>query len=42
MSQPSNVLEFLFMFAFKLLNGNEPLPKQTAAEFWVSLLIRHD
>lgn len=35
MSQPSNVLEFLFAFAMKLINGNEPLPKAAAAEFWV-------
>ncbi|KAI1094600.1 ARM repeat-containing protein [Rostrohypoxylon terebratum] len=38
MSQPPNVLEFLFMFALKLLNGNEPLPKQTAAEFWSTFI----
>lgn len=36
MSQPANMLEFLFMFAIKLLNGNEPLPKAAAADFWVS------
>ncbi|KAI1213410.1 ARM repeat-containing protein [Annulohypoxylon truncatum] len=38
MSQPSDMLEFLFMFAFKLLNGNEPLPKQEAAEFWTTFI----
>jgi hypothetical protein len=34
-SQPANVLEFLFTFAMSLLDGNEPLPKTAAAEFWV-------
>ncbi|KAI1412971.1 ARM repeat-containing protein [Hypoxylon sp. FL1857] len=38
MSQPSNMLEFLFMFALKLLNGNEPLPKAAAAEFWTTFI----
>lgn len=31
------MLEFLFLFAIKLLDGKEPLPKAAAAEFWVSL-----
>jgi hypothetical protein len=35
MSQPASALEFLFTFAMKLLEGNEPLPKAAAAEFWV-------
>ncbi|KAJ2989104.1 hypothetical protein NUW58_g3638 [Xylaria curta] len=39
MSQPSNVLEFLFAFAMKLLNGNEPLPKAAAAEFWTTFIV---
>jgi hypothetical protein len=34
--QPTSSLEYLFMFAIKMLNGNEPLPKAAAAEFWVS------
>ncbi|KAI1129600.1 armadillo-type protein [Nemania abortiva] len=38
MSQTSNVLEFLFGFAMKLLNGNEPLPKGAAAEFWTTFI----
>ncbi|KAI0476988.1 armadillo-type protein [Xylaria cf. heliscus] len=38
MSQPSNVLEFLFTFAMKLINGNEPLPKAAAAEFWTTFI----
>ncbi|KAI0840494.1 ARM repeat-containing protein [Hypoxylon sp. FL0890] len=43
MSQPSIMLEFLFMFALKLLNGNEPLPKAAAAEFWTTFIsIRTD
>lgn len=37
--QPTSLLEYLFMFAIKLLNGNEPLPKAAAAEFWVSSAI---
>jgi hypothetical protein len=36
--QPTSSLEYLFMFAIKMLNGNEPLPKAAAAEFWVRLL----
>ncbi|KAI0542395.1 armadillo-type protein [Xylaria digitata] len=39
MSQTPNVLEFLFAFAMKLLNGNEPLPKAAAAEFWTTFVI---
>ncbi|RYC56842.1 hypothetical protein CHU98_g9366 [Xylaria longipes] len=38
MSQTSNVLEFLFAFAMKLINGNEPLPKGAAAEFWTTFI----
>ncbi|KAI1757444.1 armadillo-type protein [Xylaria castorea] len=38
MSQTSNVLEFLFAFAMKLINGNEPLPKAAAAEFWTTFI----
>ncbi|KAI1174164.1 armadillo-type protein [Nemania sp. FL0916] len=38
MSQTSNALEFLFTFAMKLLDGNEPLPKQAAAEFWTTFI----
>ncbi|KAI8963555.1 ARM repeat-containing protein [Daldinia sp. FL1419] len=38
MSQPANMLEFLFMFAIKLLNGNEPLPKAAAADFWSTFI----
>ncbi|KAI1384480.1 ARM repeat-containing protein [Hypoxylon trugodes] len=38
MAQPANLLEFLFMFALKVLNGNEPLPKQAAADFWATFL----
>ncbi|GAW24311.1 hypothetical protein ANO14919_138950 [Xylariales sp. No.14919] len=37
-SQTPNVLEFLFTFAMKLLNGNEPLPKAAAAEFWTTFV----
>ncbi|KAI2642789.1 armadillo-type protein [Xylaria nigripes] len=38
LSQKSNVLEFLFTFAMKLLDGNEPLPKAAAAEFWTTFI----
>ncbi|KAI1189881.1 armadillo-type protein [Nemania serpens] len=38
MSQSSDVLEFLFAFAMKLINGNEPLPKAAAAEFWTTFI----
>ncbi|KAI1826185.1 armadillo-type protein [Xylaria intraflava] len=38
MSQTSNVLEFLFTFAMKLLDENEPLPKAAAAEFWTTFI----
>ncbi|KAI3336562.1 armadillo-type protein [Xylariaceae sp. AK1471] len=37
-SQPGNVLEFLFTFAMNLLDGNEPLPKAAAAEFWTAFI----
>ncbi|KAI1812852.1 armadillo-type protein [Poronia punctata] len=38
MSQAANVLEFLFGFAMQLLDGNEPLPKAAAAEFWTTFI----
>ncbi|KAH8653657.1 armadillo-type protein [Xylariales sp. PMI_506] len=38
-SQATTALEFLFMFAIKMLNGNEPLPKAAAAEFWTSFIV---
>ncbi|KAI0382663.1 ARM repeat-containing protein [Hypomontagnella monticulosa] len=38
MSQPANVLEFLFEFAIKVLHGNEPLPKAAAADFWTKFI----
>lgn len=33
----AQLLEFFFLFSIKVLDGNEPLPKGAAAEFWVSL-----
>ncbi|KAI0127513.1 armadillo-type protein [Xylariales sp. AK1849] len=36
--QPTSSLEYLFMFAIKLLNGSEPLPKTASAEFWTSFI----
>ncbi|RYP32162.1 hypothetical protein DL766_004083 [Monosporascus sp. MC13-8B] len=38
MSQSSDSLEFVFTLALKLLNGNEPLPKAAAAEFWAAFI----
>ncbi|KAI0181051.1 ARM repeat-containing protein [Hypoxylon sp. FL1284] len=38
MSQPGDLLEFLFLFAIKLLDGQEPLPKAAAAEFWSTFI----
>ena len=35
--QPPSSLEYLFMFALEALKGNDPLPKATAAEFWVRI-----
>ena len=32
----AHLLEFFFLFSIKVLDGNEPLPKGAAAEFWVS------
>lgn len=29
------LIEFFFLFSIKVLDGNEPLPKGAAAEFWV-------
>lgn len=34
--QPTSDLEFFFMFALKVLDGKEPLPKGSACDFWVS------
>ncbi|KAM3504080.1 hypothetical protein MY10362_003786 [Beauveria mimosiformis] len=33
--QPAEMAEFFFLFALQALDGNEPLPKAAAAEFWV-------
>jgi hypothetical protein len=32
---PTETMEFFFDFTLKVLDGNEPLPKAAAAEFWV-------
>ena len=34
-AQPSQLIEFFFLFTLKVLDGTEPLPKNAAAEFWV-------
>lgn len=36
--QPSQMLEFFFMFSLKVLNGKEPLPKTASAEFWSNFI----
>lgn len=35
--QPTSDLEFFFYFSLKVLEGKEPLPKGSAADFWVSI-----
>ncbi|KAM0340339.1 hypothetical protein ACHAPU_010552 [Fusarium lateritium] len=32
--EPSSAAEFLFLFTLQVLDGKEPLPKASAAEFW--------
>ncbi|KAJ3532919.1 hypothetical protein NM208_g8220 [Fusarium decemcellulare] len=32
--EPQNAAEFFFLFALQVLDGKEPLPKASAAEFW--------
>ncbi|KAI0389856.1 armadillo-type protein [Xylariaceae sp. FL0594] len=39
MQQPASALEFVFTFALKLLEGNEPLSKGAAAEFWTAFIV---
>ncbi|KAB5558299.1 armadillo-type protein [Coniochaeta sp. 2T2.1] len=36
--QPSSSVESFFLFTLEVLNGNEPLPKAAAAEFWTEIL----
>lgn len=33
--QPAEAAEYFFLFTLQVLDGNEPLPKAAAAEFWV-------
>ena len=33
--EPSDAIEFFFLFTLQVLDGKEPLPKAAAAEFWV-------
>lgn len=33
--EPSISMEFIFMFTLKALTGRDPLPKASAADFWV-------
>ncbi|CAK7227343.1 member of the karyopherin-beta [Sporothrix curviconia] len=37
--EPSSQLEFFFMFSLNVLNGNEPLPKAAACDFWTTFLV---
>jgi hypothetical protein len=39
--QPTSSVEFFFLFTLRVLNGQEPLPKQAAADFWVRNLKVH-
>ncbi|KAH6636082.1 armadillo-type protein, partial [Chaetomium tenue] len=34
----AQLLEFFFLFSIKVLDGNEPLPKGAAAEFWANFI----
>lgn len=34
-AQPLDMAEYFFLFTLQALDGNEPLPKAAAAEFWV-------
>ncbi|EMR90718.1 putative importin 13 protein [Botrytis cinerea BcDW1] len=36
--EPKSSLEHIFMFTLKALTGRDPLPKQSAAEFWASFV----
>ncbi|KAG6016548.1 hypothetical protein E4U54_001115, partial [Claviceps lovelessii] len=36
--QPPATAEFFFLFTIKVLDGNEPLPKGAAAEFWSNFI----
>ncbi|KAK2612940.1 member of the karyopherin-beta [Conoideocrella luteorostrata] len=37
--QPPKAAEFLFLFSIRVLDGNEPLPKGAAAEFWANFIM---
>ncbi|KAG5930683.1 hypothetical protein E4U42_000023 [Claviceps africana] len=36
--QPPTTAEFFFLFSIQVLDGNEPLPKAAAAEFWANFI----
>ncbi|KAF5026395.1 hypothetical protein F66182_1523 [Fusarium sp. NRRL 66182] len=41
--EPSNAAEFFFLFTLQVLDGKEPLPKASAAEFWTTFVsIRYE
>jgi hypothetical protein len=35
--EPSDAVEFFFLFTLQVMDGKEPLPKAAAAEFWVRI-----
>lgn len=35
--EPSDSIEFFFLFTLQVMDGKEPLPKAAAAEFWVCM-----
>lgn len=37
--EPREAAEFFFLFTLQVLDGKEPLPKASAAEFWVKASI---
>ncbi|KAL7808448.1 armadillo-type protein [Trichoderma gracile] len=36
--EPSDAIEFFFLFTLQVLDGKEPLPKAAAAEFWTAFV----
>jgi hypothetical protein len=36
--EPSDAIEFFFLFTLQVMDGKEPLPKAAAAEFWVRMM----
>ncbi|KAL7918504.1 ARM repeat-containing protein [Trichoderma austrokoningii] len=36
--EPSDAIEFFFLFTLQVMDGKEPLPKASAAEFWTAFV----